>query len=103
MANSPGELEVARLDQANRRDSQRLLLYRSVLALFLLGFWEFASGRLIDSFWVSSPLAIALRTGMVTAKCLLIRLPNMEATSRTMCGLESFSNRCQRTSNSLQL
>jgi NitT/TauT family transport system permease protein len=33
----------------------RLLLYRALLGLALLAFWQGASGRLIDPFWVSSP------------------------------------------------
>ena len=33
----------------------RLFLYRALFGLALLGFWEVASGRLIDPFWVSSP------------------------------------------------
>ena len=33
----------------------RLFLYRALFGLALLGFWELASGRLIDPFWVSSP------------------------------------------------
>ena len=33
----------------------RLFLYRALFGLALLGFWEAASGRLIDPFWVSSP------------------------------------------------
>ena len=34
---------------------RRLFVYRFVFGLLLLAFWELASGRLIDPFWVSKP------------------------------------------------
>ena len=34
---------------------RRLFLYRLLFGLLLVSFWELASGRLIDPFWVSSP------------------------------------------------
>ena len=37
----------------------RLFLYRLLFGLFLLGFWELSSGRLIDPFWVSSPSQVS--------------------------------------------
>lgn len=33
----------------------RLFVYRGLFGITLLAFWEWASGRLIDPFWVSSP------------------------------------------------
>lgn len=36
----------------------RLLVYQVLFAILVFGFWQFASGRLIDSFWISSPAAI---------------------------------------------
>jgi NitT/TauT family transport system permease protein len=41
------------------RWASRFLLYQVLLACAVFGFWQYASGRLIDSFWVSSPSAIA--------------------------------------------
>ena len=37
----------------------KLLVYRLVFGLLLLAFWEFASGRLIDPFWVSRPSQVS--------------------------------------------
>jgi NitT/TauT family transport system permease protein len=42
------------------RLANRLLLYQVLFAILVFGFWQFASGRLIDAFWVSSPVAIAV-------------------------------------------
>jgi NitT/TauT family transport system permease protein len=36
----------------------RLLSYQVAFAVAVFGFWQFASGRLIDAFWISSPAAI---------------------------------------------
>jgi NitT/TauT family transport system permease protein len=36
----------------------RFFFYQVLFAIVVFGFWQFASGRLIDSFWVSSPSAI---------------------------------------------
>jgi NitT/TauT family transport system permease protein len=33
----------------------RLLLYRTLFGVLLVAFWQWASGRLIDPFWISSP------------------------------------------------
>src|SRR6266498_3537880 len=38
----------------------RLFLYRLIIGLVLLAFWELSSGRLIDPFWVSSPSKVFL-------------------------------------------
>ncbi len=49
----------------------RLFVYRALFGLALLAFWEWASGRLIDPFWVSSPskvfgyLAEIIRDGSI--------------------------------------
>src|SRR5918997_710854 len=37
----------------------RLRLYQIVFAIFVFGFWQYASGPLMDSFWVSGPTAVA--------------------------------------------
>jgi NitT/TauT family transport system permease protein len=41
------------------RPAVRLRIYQVVFAICVFGFWQYASDRLIDSFWVSSPAAIA--------------------------------------------
>lgn len=50
----------------------RLRIYQVLFAIAVFGFWQYASGRLIDSFWVSSPTAIAgyLWTGFTTGNLL---------------------------------
>jgi len=45
---------------------RRLFLYRALFALALLAFWEGASGRLIDPFWVSSPSRVFAYLAQVT-------------------------------------
>lgn len=40
---------------------RRITLKRTVLLLVLLAAWQFASGRLIQPFWISSPLEVAQR------------------------------------------
>jgi NitT/TauT family transport system permease protein len=55
----------------------RLRLYQIVFAIFVFGFWQYASGRLIDSFWVSSPTAVAaflwdgFSSGYLIGHCLV--------------------------------
>ncbi|MCM8737691.1 ABC transporter permease [Azospirillum sp. A1-3] len=41
--------------------SRPIWMYRLLLAVMILVAWQLASGRLIDSFWVSSPAAIVIR------------------------------------------
>src|SRR5437763_2369357 len=59
------------------RAAVRLRLYQIVFALFVFGFWQYASGRLIDSFWVSSPTAVAtflwdgFSSGYLLGHCLV--------------------------------
>jgi sulfonate transport system permease protein len=40
-------------------DRGRLLAWRVAFGVAVLGLWELAAGRLVDPFWVSSPLRIA--------------------------------------------
>ncbi len=35
-------------------------MYQIVFAIVVFGFWQYASGRLMDAFWISSPVAIVL-------------------------------------------
>lgn len=58
--------EMSRQLQAEvdrRRNRQRLARYAGRLAVVvgLIALWSYSSGRLIDEFWVSSPLAVAER------------------------------------------
>jgi NitT/TauT family transport system permease protein len=59
------------------RAAVRLRLYQIVFAIFVFGFWQYASGRLIDSFWVSSPTAVAaflwdgFSSGYLIGHCLV--------------------------------
>jgi NitT/TauT family transport system permease protein len=59
------------------RPAIRLRVYQVVFALFVFGFWQYASGRLIDSFWVSSPAAVAaflwdgFASGYLIGHCLV--------------------------------
>jgi len=39
-------------------DRGRILAYHILFAVAVFGFWQLASGTLIDSFWISSPAAI---------------------------------------------
>lgn len=39
----------------------QLLVWQTVLATVLLGIWQFVSGRLVDSFFISDPVDVALR------------------------------------------
>jgi NitT/TauT family transport system permease protein len=43
---------------ASRGEWLTILLWRVGIAIGVLGVWQFASGRLIKPFWISSPLAI---------------------------------------------
>jgi NitT/TauT family transport system permease protein len=43
---------------ASRSEWLVILLWRIGIAVAVLGIWQFASGRLIKPFWISSPLAI---------------------------------------------
>ena len=70
-ARGPGPGRTA---QESRRARRRpalstrgwLLLYRALFGLGLLAFWEGASGRLIDPFWVSSPSRVFVYLAQVT-------------------------------------
>jgi NitT/TauT family transport system permease protein len=59
------------------RAAVRLRLYQILFAIFVFGFWQYASGRLIDSFWVSSPTAVAaflwdgFSSGYLIGHCLV--------------------------------
>ncbi len=59
------------------RPAVRLRLYQVVFAVCVFGFWQYASGRLIDSFWVSSPTAVAaflwdgFSSGYLVSHCLV--------------------------------
>ena len=59
------------------RAETRLRLYQLLFAIGVFGFWQYASGRLIDSFWVSSPTAIAaylwdgFASGYLIGHCLV--------------------------------
>ena len=46
---------------AEARRHHVLIALRVLVGVAFLGFWEFASGRLIDPFFVSSPLDVAAR------------------------------------------
>jgi NitT/TauT family transport system permease protein len=59
------------------RPAARLRFYQVAFALFVFGFWQYASGHLIDSFWVSSPTAVAaflwdgFSSGYLLGHCLV--------------------------------
>lgn len=55
---------------------------RLALAAVLLGAWEFASGRLIEPFWISSPVAIGSRIHEWIATGFIF--PHLEATLTAM-------------------
>ena len=57
-------------------------ILRLLLMAALLAVWEFASGRLIEPFWISSPSAIALRIYEWIATGFLF--PHLEATLTAM-------------------
>src|ERR1051326_5762358 len=41
-----------------RNVSLRMGVYHVLFAALVFGFWQYASGRLVDSFWISSPIDI---------------------------------------------
>ncbi|TJV46027.1 MAG: ABC transporter permease [Mesorhizobium sp.] len=45
--------------KARRRETISVLVARTVLAILVLGAWEWVSGRWISDFWISSPSQIA--------------------------------------------
>jgi NitT/TauT family transport system permease protein len=53
------EDDVKAWEAEERRARIRLMLSRLVLAVILLGVWEYGTGRWFDAFWFSSPLRIA--------------------------------------------
>ena len=59
------------------RPAVRLRIYQILFAICVFGFWQYASGRLIDSFWVSSPTAVAawlwdgFSSGYLVGHCLV--------------------------------
>jgi NitT/TauT family transport system permease protein len=55
-----------------RISSIRMLIYHVIFAAFIFGFWQYASGALIDPFWISSPTAIIgfLWTGFVSGQLI---------------------------------
>jgi NitT/TauT family transport system permease protein len=59
------------------RPAARLRCYQVAFAIFVFGFWQYASGHLIDSFWVSSPTAVAgflwdgFSSGYLLGHCLV--------------------------------
>ena len=52
---------VAEWDAAQAGRRRLVLVGRIVVGVVLLGFWEYASGRMIDPLFVSSPSAVAMR------------------------------------------
>ncbi len=59
-------LEAGRVEIGGVRIQRRRLVQvlRVAVALALFGCWEFASGRWMDAFWLSSPSAILVRMGL---------------------------------------
>lgn len=51
----------------------RVLIYRILVAILFLSAWQGASGRLVDPFWLSSPLEIAATLWKWTSSGLLSR------------------------------
>jgi len=49
---------IPRVDKSIRK---KVMVGRVLLGVLVFGFWEFSSGRLINSFWVSKPSLILLR------------------------------------------
>jgi NitT/TauT family transport system permease protein len=60
---APGRPSAAAVAHAaaEARRRQWLMAARVVVGLLFLGFWEFSSDRLIDAFFISSPVAVAAR------------------------------------------
>jgi NitT/TauT family transport system permease protein len=54
---NPGS-QVGPVPAARRFAALRMGIYHVLLAGAVFGFWQFASGRLIDPFWISSPADI---------------------------------------------
>jgi NitT/TauT family transport system permease protein len=52
---------ASEMAQQSVRHTTRTILIRIAIALFLICAWQFSSGRLLDMFWLSSPLAVVAR------------------------------------------
>lgn len=73
MAVEPEEGPVQRSPRPGRRMAAlRMGVYHVLLALAVFGFWQYASGRLIDAFWISSPIDILrfLWTGILNGQLI---------------------------------
>lgn len=64
------------------RGALGIFVLRLLLALAVLAAWEFASGRLIEPFWISSPVAIATKIHEWVITGFLF--PHLEATLTAM-------------------
>ena len=51
----------ARKRRLEEMSGRQLLVWQTALALFILACWQFASGRLVDNFFISNPLDVAIR------------------------------------------
>lgn len=51
----------ARKRRLEEMSSRQLLIWQTGLAFFILACWQFASGRLVDNFFISNPLEVAIR------------------------------------------
>lgn len=69
-------------DRSLQRRKLQVLLGQLLFGLLFLGFWEFASGRIVDPFYISSPTLVVQRLFSWTASGLL--LPNLIATLTAM-------------------
>ena len=56
-----GSLAVKAYEDAQDRRQRWIIVFRILVGIFLLSFWEFASGRWIDKLFVSSPSAVFSR------------------------------------------
>jgi len=56
-----GSLTVKDFEDAQERRQRWIIIFRIIVGVCFLSFWEFASGRLIDKLFVSSPSAVFTR------------------------------------------
>lgn len=78
----PAELTRMQGPPAFHETALGIWTLRLLLAAAVLGAWELASGRLIEPFWISSPVAISLRIHEWVVTGFLF--PHLEATLLTM-------------------
>ena len=57
-AASPRPPRKRRLDEMS---SRQLLIWQTALAFSILACWQFASGRLVDNFFISNPVEVTIR------------------------------------------